>query len=77
MSSLHSFFLQWARTSAYYILLTTLTTSVPNENDCLHKSNSGSAERYKEVVTAGTEVQKMATEGNSFNKHIDLHKDSI
>ena len=54
------------------------TTSVPKENDCLHKSNSGSAELYEEVyVTAGTEVQKIATEGNSINIQIDLHKDSI
>ena len=44
----------------------------------LHKSNSGSAERYEEVyITARTEVQKIATEGNSFNSQIDLHKDSI
>ena len=43
-----------------------------------NKSNSGSAERYEEVyITARTEVHKMATEGNSFNGQLDLHKDSI
>ena len=59
-------------------LLTTLSKLHQYQMKTLHKSNSGSAERYEEVyITARTEVQKMATEGNSFNSQIGLRKDSI